>query len=72
MMDHLTKSGECKITPKCTYPVTALGCVNRIYINCAVIDVTPDGLAVVEMVDGLPFDELQRLTGAPLRRAAAA
>jgi len=72
MMEHLTKSGESKIAPKCTYPVTGLGCVSRIFTDLAVIDVTPTGLAVVEIVDGLPFDELQRLTGVPLRRAAAA
>jgi 3-oxoadipate CoA-transferase, beta subunit len=72
MMDHLTKSGESKIAAQCTYPVTGLACVNRIYTDLAVIDVTPAGLAVVEIVEGLPFAELQRLTGVPLRPAAAA
>jgi 3-oxoadipate CoA-transferase, beta subunit len=72
MMDHLTKSGESKIAAQCTYPVTGLACVNRIYTDLAVIDVTPTGLAVVEIVEGLPFAELQRLTGVPLRQAAAA
>jgi 3-oxoadipate CoA-transferase, beta subunit len=71
MMDHLTKSGESKIVPRCTYPVTGLGCVDRIFTDLAVLDVTPGGLTVVEIVDGLSFDELQRLTGVPLRRAAA-
>ena len=66
MMEHLTKSGESKIVPKCSYPVTGLACVNRIYTDLAVIDVTSDGLRVVEIVDGLPFEELQRLTGVPL------
>lgn len=70
MMDHLTKSGESKIVEHCTYPVTGLGCVNRIYTDLAVIDVTPAGLVVTEMVEGLPFDELQRLTGVPLTLAA--
>jgi 3-oxoadipate CoA-transferase beta subunit len=69
MMDHLTKSGESKIVARCTYPVTGLACVNRIYTDLAVIDVAPSGLRVTEIVDGLPFDELQRLTGVPLTNA---
>jgi len=72
MMEHLTKSGESKIVPRCTYPVTGLGCVDRIFTDLAVIDVTPAGIAVVEIVDGLSFDELVRLTGVPLLRAAPA
>jgi len=70
-MEHLTKSGASKIVPVCTYPITGLACVNRIFTDLAVIDVTPTGLEVVEIVAGLEFDELQRLTGVPLRRAAA-
>ena len=66
MMEHLTKTGESKIVRECTYPVTGLRCVNRIFTDLAVIDVLPSGLRVVEIVDGLPFDELQRLTGVPL------
>ena len=66
MMEHLTKTGESKIVRECTYPVTGLHCVNRIYTDLAVIDVLPGGLRVVEIVDGMPFDELQRLTGIPL------
>jgi len=67
MMEHLTKSGESKIVARCTYPLTGIGCVNRIFTDLAVIDVTPQGLAVVDMADGLDFNELQRLTGVPLR-----
>ena len=66
MMEHLTKKGESKIVPRCSYPLTGIGCVSRIFTDLAVLDVTPQGLAVVEMVDGLSFDELQRLTGMPL------
>ncbi|HVE51063.1 MAG TPA: CoA transferase subunit B [Casimicrobiaceae bacterium] len=69
MMEHLTKSGESKIVAKCSYPVTALKCVSRIYTDLAVIDVTPQGLVVTDIVAGLPLDELQRLTGVPLRVA---
>jgi 3-oxoadipate CoA-transferase beta subunit len=49
MMEHLTKSGESKVVAKCTYPLTACGCVNRIFTDLAVIDVTPQGSKVVEM-----------------------
>lgn len=66
MMDHLTKSGESKIVARCTYPVTGLACVSRIYTDLAVIDVTPGGLRVIEIVDGVSFDALQQLTGVPL------
>jgi len=70
MMEHLTKSGESKIVDRCTYPVTGLCCVTRIYTDLAVIDVLGDGLRVIEIVDGLPFAELQRMTGVPLARPA--
>lgn len=72
MMEHLSKSGECKIVPYCSYPVTGIGCVDRIYTDLAVIDITAHGLLVREMVDGLDFAELQRLTPVPLTLAAAA
>jgi 3-oxoadipate CoA-transferase beta subunit len=71
MMDHQTKSGASKIVERCSYPLTGVRCVNRIYTDLAVIDVTPQGLRVVEVVDGLAFDELQRLTGVPLMSADA-
>ncbi|MGL4409475.1 MAG: 3-oxoacid CoA-transferase subunit B [Zoogloea sp.] len=70
MMEHLTKSGESKIVPACTYPLTGVGCVSRIYTDLAVIDVDADGLKVREMVEGLSFDELCRLSGVPLTLAA--
>ena len=66
MMEHLTKSGESKVVAQCSYPLTGIGCVSRIYTDLAVIDVTPQGLAVREIVDGLPFEELQKLTGVEL------
>ncbi|MEP6740102.1 MAG: 3-oxoacid CoA-transferase subunit B [Caldimonas sp.] len=69
MMEHTTKGGEVKIVARCTYPLTGIGCVARIYSDLAVIDVTPAGLVVREMAEGLAFDELQGLTGAPLVRA---
>ncbi len=69
MMEHLTKQGQSKIVAQCSYPLTGIGCVSRIYTDLAVIDVTPQGLKVVEIVDGLSFDELQRLSGVPLHSA---
>lgn len=69
--DHVTKTGEPKIVSKLTYPVTGKKCVNRIYTDLCVIDVTDDGLKVIEKVAGLSFDELQQLTGATLIDATA-
>ncbi|HEY2865017.1 MAG TPA: 3-oxoacid CoA-transferase subunit B [Casimicrobiaceae bacterium] len=71
MMDHQTKSGASKIVERCTYPLTGVRCVNRIYTDLAVIDVTAQGLRVVEMVDGLNHEDLQRLTGVPLAMGAS-
>ena len=71
MMEHLTKDGQSKIVTQCTYPLTGVRCVNRIYTDLAVIDVTPEGLGVIDIVDGLAFDELARLTGVPLRDATS-
>jgi 3-oxoadipate CoA-transferase beta subunit len=70
MMEHTTKTGESKLVERCTYPLTAVACVDRIYTDLAIIDVTARGLAVIETVDGLTFDDLARLTKAPLRPAS--
>ena len=72
MMEHLTKNGESKIVEKCSYPLTGVACVSRIYTDLAVADVTPQGLVVREIVPGLSFSELQELTGVPLRHEPAA
>ena len=66
MMEHLTKQGESKLVAQCSYPLTGIGCVSRIYTDLAVIDVTPRGFWVAEIFNGLSFDELQRLSGVPL------
>jgi 3-oxoadipate CoA-transferase beta subunit len=66
MMEHTTKAGKSKIVAACTCPITGIGCVSRIYTDLAVIDVTPAGLRLIEMVAGLSFDDLQRVTGVPL------
>jgi 3-oxoadipate CoA-transferase beta subunit len=68
MMDHLTKSGACKIVDACTYPLTGIGCVDRIYTDLAVIDVTAQGLIVIDSAEGLTFEALQQVTPVPLLR----
>ena len=70
MMDHQTKSHESKIVAQCSYPLTAVACVSRIYTDLAVLDVTPAGLVVREMAPGLDFDALQACTGAALMQPA--
>jgi 3-oxoadipate CoA-transferase beta subunit len=70
VMEHNTRSGEARLLRRCTYPLTAKACVLRVYTELAVIDVTPRGFAVVDMVPGLSLDELQARTDAPLRRAS--
>ena len=70
MMDHQTKSHESKIVAQCSYPLTAVACVSRIYTDLAVLDVTPAGLMVREMAPGLDFDALQARTGAALMQPA--
>jgi 3-oxoadipate CoA-transferase, beta subunit len=69
MMEHQTKAGESKIVPLCTYPLTGVGCVSRIYTDLATIDITPQGLRVIDMVEGLDLAELQRLSGVPMQAA---
>ena len=70
MMEHTTKTGEPKLVERCSYPLTGIGCVKRIYTDLAVIEVTAQGLRALEWVDGLSFDALQALTAAPLARVA--
>jgi 3-oxoadipate CoA-transferase beta subunit len=66
MMEHQTKTGESKIVERCTYPLTGIGCVSRIYTDLAVLDVTPAGLQVRELAPGLTLADLQAVTAAPL------
>jgi 3-oxoadipate CoA-transferase beta subunit len=66
--EHTTRSGEPKIVAACTYPLTGKACVDRIYTNLAIIDVTSDGLVVRELAPGVTFQNVQQKTGAPLRR----
>ncbi len=66
MMEHTTKSGESKIVPACTYPLTAPGCVSRVYTDLAVLDITPAGVRLVEAFNGLTRADVQAVTAVPL------
>lgn len=66
MMEHTTKAGEPKIVAACTYPLTGLACVSRIYTDLAVLDVGPEGLRVLDRCEGLTMAALQAVTGVGL------
>ncbi|WP_087974625.1 3-oxoacid CoA-transferase subunit B [Oceanobacillus rekensis] len=70
-MQHCTNKGEAKIVEECSFPLTATRCVDRIYTNLAVIDVTEGGLVVKELAPGVKFEEVQERTAAPLQRSEA-
>ena len=66
LMDLLTKKGESKIVKACSYPLTGIACVRRIYTDLATLDCTPAGLKLVDKVDGLGHGELEQLVGLPI------
>ena len=68
--DHVTKHGEPKLVSELTYPATGLKCVDRIYTDLCVIDVTDKGFTVIEKIAGISFEELQSMTGAEIGRAS--
>jgi 3-oxoadipate CoA-transferase, beta subunit len=67
MMDLLTKKGESKLVRECTYPLTGIGCVSRVYSDLATFECSPQGLKLIDKVDGLEMAELERLVGLPIR-----
>jgi 3-oxoadipate CoA-transferase beta subunit len=67
MMDLLTKKGESKVVRECTYPLTGIGCVKRIYSELVTLECTPHGLKLIDKVEGLALDELERLLGLPIQ-----
>ncbi|MDI1237020.1 MAG: 3-oxoacid CoA-transferase subunit B [Polaromonas sp.] len=66
MMDLLTKQGESKVVKTCSYPLTGIACVKRIYSDLATLECTPQGLRLVDKVEGLAHDELEKLVGLPI------
>lgn len=66
MMDLLTKTGVSKVVERCTYPLTGLGCVKRIYSDLATLACTPRGLQLIDLVDELTCEELSLLIGLPV------
>jgi 3-oxoadipate CoA-transferase beta subunit len=69
MMDLQTKQGQSKLVHACSYPLTGIGCVKRVYTDLATLACTPQGLQVIDMVEGLGLDELSALIGLPLKAA---
>ena len=67
MMDLLTKKGDSKVVRECTYPLTGIGCVKRIYSELATLECTPQGLKLIDKVEGLELAELERLLGLPIQ-----
>lgn len=70
LMEHTTRAGEPWIVERCSLPLTAKGCVKRIFTDLATMEVGPSGIVVREIVEGLSQTELQALTGATLSFAA--
>ncbi len=66
MMDLLTKKGQSKLVERCNYPLTGIGCVKRVYTDLATFDCTPEGLKLIDAVDGLDRPALQALVGLSL------
>jgi len=67
MMDLLSKKGESKVVKSCSYPLTGIGCVKRIYSDLATLECTVKGLKLIDKVDGLEHAELERLVGLPIQ-----
>lgn len=66
MMSLLTRDGKSKLVPECTYPLTGIECVKRVYTDLATFACSPEGLHVIDRVSNLTHEELERLVGMPL------
>ena len=69
MMEHVTKRGEAKLVERCSYPLTGIGCVARVYTDLATLDVTPQGFVVRWLAPGATLGDVQKLSAAPLKLA---
>ena len=67
MMDLLTKKGESKLVSACTYPLTGVACVSRVYADLATLACSPHGLSLIDIVDGLSVQELSAMIGLPIK-----
>ena len=67
MMDLLTKKGESKVVAQCSYPLTGIACVKRIYSDLATLECTPQGLKLIDKVEGLSHAELETMLGLPVQ-----
>lgn len=66
-MEHETRDGAPRLVEACSYPLTAMGVVSRVYTNLAVLDITPEGFKLVELLADLTLDELRSRTAAPIQ-----
>jgi 3-oxoadipate CoA-transferase beta subunit len=69
MMDLLTKQGQSKLVAQCSYPLTGIACVKRVYTDLGTLACTPQGLKVIDLVPGLTLQALSELIGLPLSLA---
>jgi 3-oxoacid CoA-transferase len=70
VMFHLTRTGQPKLVQRCTYPLTAAGCVSTVVTDLAVVDIDADGFLLREVAPGIAIDDVRQVTGAPLRVAS--
>lgn len=68
MMELLTKKGESKVVERCSYPLTGIACVKRIYTELCTLECTPQGLRLIDTVEGLSHAELEQLINLPIAR----
>ncbi len=63
LTQHTTKTGEPKLVKQCSYPLTGVGVISRVYTDLAVVDITPEGFQVAELAPGIRFAEVEQKTG---------
>jgi 3-oxoadipate CoA-transferase, beta subunit len=66
MMEHMTKDGVSKMVKQCTYPLTGVACVAKVFTNLGIFEITPKGFKVVELFNDMTLEQVQAVTDAPL------